>query len=177
MHRIFPFAAPNHVLRPWESRPDRPVGVTLGEAAGMIEMQMRGKHDVDRVGRDAGSRQRVRQAELALETGRCPSASPSSCRPHPRRSAWFARRAPAGTAWPCGSGSARLAALSSPRTSLEPRRTSRRHRDRRSRPTPSRFRCLQAEWFSAAPAPARASSSGLRATCFSSTSTPCALDG
>ncbi len=67
VHRIVELAAPDHVLRAGKPRTHRTIGRPFGESAGMVEMQVRGQHDVDRVHRRAGRRDRMLQVEIALE--------------------------------------------------------------------------------------------------------------
>ena len=67
MRRVLPLAAPDDVLRARKARPHAPVRVAHREPAGVIEMQVRGEHDVDVLGREARLGQRVIEMSRAID--------------------------------------------------------------------------------------------------------------
>ena len=67
LRRVFPFAAAYDIPRPRKARPQPAFRVAHGESAGVIPVQVRRKHDVDVVGRDAGISERVIQIAAAIQ--------------------------------------------------------------------------------------------------------------
>ena len=67
MRRVFPLAAADNVLGAWKARPQAPGRVALREAARMVEVEVRGEHEVDVFGREARLGQRVIEVSGAFD--------------------------------------------------------------------------------------------------------------
>ena len=141
VRRVVVLAAPHGIPRPGESRHGPAVGATTREAAGMIEVQVRGDHQIDVVRRESAIGQRRDRGAAADRGCRCRRAWRPACRRPRRRSASTrARPRPATAAWPAGCDSGCRAARSAPRASSGRRRTWRRRRARSSRRGPDAVR-------------------------------------
>ena len=67
MRGVFPLAVAHLIAGAGERRSDRSGRIGDGEASGMIEVQVRGEHDVDVAALDAGSRERRVERHLAID--------------------------------------------------------------------------------------------------------------
>ena len=80
MRRVLPFAAPDDVLRARKARAHAAAGVAHREAARVVEMQVRGEHDVDVLGRQPGFGERVIEVPCALDAVDVAELRRSPCR-------------------------------------------------------------------------------------------------
>ena len=83
VRRIVPLAAPDDVLRARKAGPQTPVRVANREAARVIEVQVRGEHDVDVLGRTGPPRRAHGRDAAPAPRRRCRGTSRPLCRPGP----------------------------------------------------------------------------------------------